>query len=126
MIKVGGDGITPQGVPVHMLDRADVDGPLIEAPSLTRLKDGFYALIFSSNCWNTPNYDISWAKSRSITGPYIRQKPLLLTGQKGLEAPGGASISPDGRMVFHAGKPGMRAMYSTTIDKPDSFIRFTT
>jgi beta-xylosidase len=124
LIKVAADGITPQGRPVQILDRLDIDGPLIEAPSITRLEDGSYALLFSSNCWNTKNYDVAWARARTISGPYIRQPALLLSGMASLEAPGGASVSSDGNhMVFHANHGAGRALFSTTLGGPGSIVR---
>jgi beta-xylosidase len=124
LVKVGGDGMTPQGPPVQILDRLDIDGPLVEAPSLARLNDGSYALLFSSNCWNSKHYDVAWARARSITGPYNRQPALLLTGMSALEAPGGASVSNDGRhMVFHANHAGGRAMFSTILGEAGSIVR---
>jgi beta-xylosidase len=126
MVKVAGDGITPLGRAIQLLDRWGIDGPLIEAPNLTRLRDGSYALLFSSNCWNTPLYDISWARAPKVTGPYQRQPLILKTGMSGLKAPGGASVSNDGtHMVFHADHPGGRAMFAATISQPGMVVHFT-
>lgn len=57
------DGVTPTGDPVQLIDRDEVDGPLIEAPSMADV-GGTYYLTFSSNYYNTLYYDISYA-----TGP---------------------------------------------------------
>jgi hypothetical protein len=117
LVPVAGDGITPRGAAKVLLDRIELDGPVIEAPSITRLADGTYALFFSSNCWNTKWYDVTWATAPSVNGPYRRFGPMSVTGQNGLTAPGGASVASDGKhMVFHANLNGGRAMYTTTIE----------
>ena len=114
--KVASDGITPIGGPIQLLDRDDNDGPLIEAPSLTRI-GGKYYLFFSSNCYDSPQYDTSFAVSDSIAGPYTKRGPLFLSGRMGgLVAPGGADVSPDGRfLVFHAGDVNSRYMYTARL-----------
>ncbi|KAL2042853.1 hypothetical protein N7G274_004613 [Stereocaulon virgatum] len=103
--KLEADGVTPNGDPIQVLDRGDADGPLIEAPDLI-LVDGTYFLFFSSNCFNGPYYDTSYATASSVTGPYTKSpSPLLVTGgdNGALYSPGGATASPDGKhMVFHA------------------------
>ncbi|KAF8590409.1 glycoside hydrolase family 43 protein [Ramaria rubella] len=105
------DAITPIGDPITILNRNAADGPLIEAPSLIK-RDGIYVVFFSSNCFNTDLYDISYATATSITGPYTKAaQPLLITGDDGLTAPGGADSIPDGSMiVFHANIPSGRGM----------------
>lgn len=100
------DWMTPSGDPVEILDRSDADGPLIEAPSLN-LVNGIYYLYFSSNCYSTTLYDVSWATATSVSGPYTKagapNAPLLVTGDYGLTAPGGAAVTPDGTsMAFHS------------------------
>lgn len=113
LVAVAADGFSPIGEPVQLLDHMEMDGPLIEAPNLTRSPDGTYNLFFSSNCYSTPMYDVSWASSRSLFGPYERRGPLLTTGMNGLVAPGGAYVSDDGSyMSFHADFGGGRAMYT--------------
>ena len=100
------DAVTPFGDPIELLDRTDADGPLIEAPSLVRSKEGKYVLFFSSNCFDTPLYDVAYATSDRLTGPYTRAAaPFLKTGMgppPGLKGPGGAAVTPDGsKLVFH-------------------------
>lgn len=113
------DGLTHIGLPVQILDRSAGDGPLIEAPSLTRTSGGQYVLFFSSNCYATSLYDVSYAFSNAIGGPYIKAGPMMVTGTDGLYSPGGADV--DGtHMVFHAGDVGPqnvwpRAMYTAII-----------
>ncbi|EGO03197.1 glycoside hydrolase family 43 protein [Serpula lacrymans var. lacrymans S7.3] len=114
------DGVTPTGNPVQILDRGVADGPLIEAPALI-LHQGTYVLFFSSNCYNTNLYDISYATASSVSGPYTKaSSPLLVTGDDGLTSPGGATPLPDGSfMVFHAttnSNPLTRPMYTATMD----------
>ena len=124
LVKVAADGVTPLGAPVQILDRMDIDGPLVEAPSILRTNDGVYNLFFSSNCYSTPEYDISWASSSSITGPYTRAGPLLTTGDKGLTAPGGATVTNDGQhIVYHADLNGGRAMFTDRIVGSGADIR---
>lgn len=124
LVAVAGDGFSPIGAPVQLLDRIEIDGPLIEAPSLTRSPDGTYNLFFSSNCFATPEYDVSWATSRSLFGPYERRGPLFITGINSLVAPGGASIASGGvHMAFHADFGGGRAMYTTRISGVRDSIR---
>jgi len=103
--KMSSDGLTAVGEPVQVLDRDANDGPLIEAPNLL-LQDGIYFIFFSSNCFNTDLYDISYATSTSITGPYEKggpAKPFKVTGNNGLTAPGGLSVMPSNNnfAVFH-------------------------
>ena len=80
LVHVEEDGVTAIGAPVQILDRDDGDGPLVEAPSLARMSDGTYAVFFSSNCWSTPQYDVSWAAATNITGPYTKYGPMFITG----------------------------------------------
>ena len=108
--KLQVDGITADGDPVPILERGDADGPLIEAPNLIHV-GGTYFLFFSSNCFNGPSYDTSYATAGSVAGPYTKASAPLLTssGDGGnsdngaLFSPGGATVGPSGtQMVFHA------------------------
>ena len=93
-----------------ILDRdPKYDGPLIEAPSLGYDKgEGVYLLFFSSNCYNTEFYDVSYAVAKDVLGPYEKAKvPLLVSGGKGgrMKSPGGAEVSADAtRVVFHSNR----------------------
>lgn len=102
---VAADGVTPSGAPTQILDRDAADGPLVEAPDLI-LVDGTYYLFFSSNCFNGPDYDTSYATAGAVGGPYTKAaSPLLVSGGDGgaLNSPGGATAGPDGtQMVFHS------------------------
>lgn len=101
--EVGADGITPIGGAVQILDRDDLDGPLIEAPALHRSAEGVYFLFFSSNCFTTPKYDVSYATATNIYGPYTKStRPLLVTSDADLTGPGGMDIIKGGDfIVFH-------------------------
>jgi beta-xylosidase len=117
LLEVAVDGITPVGSPVQILDRLDSDGPLIEAPNLTIL-NGQYYLFFSSNCYSTTAYDVSFAVSNSVYGPFVRRGPLLVTPDLGVSAPGGAYVTADGGyMAFHAGPVGARYMYAAMVQQ---------
>lgn len=56
----------------------------------------WYYLFFSSNVYSSTLYDISYAVSQSVTGPYTKAQapnaPFLVTGDSGLTAPGGATV----------------------------------
>ena len=97
------DGVTLIGDPVQLLNREAIDGPLIEAPSLHRSAEGIYFLFFSSNCFTTPRYDVSYATATDIRGPYTRSsRPLLITSDADLVGPGGMDIIRGGDfIVFH-------------------------
>ena len=122
--RLDGSGVAPIGDPVPILHRSQYDGPLIEAPSLARTADGFYVVFFSSNCFNGPYYDVSYATARNVAGPYTKSsKPLLLSGGDGgrLNSPGGADVGSEGkRLVFHSdlrpGDAGVRQMWTADIE----------
>ena len=101
--EVAADGITPINAPVQILDRDDLDGPLIEAPALHRSDEGIYFLFFSSNCFTTPKYDVAYATASNIYGPYTKSsRPLLVTSDADLTGPGGLDIVKGGDLVlFH-------------------------
>ncbi|KIW27005.1 uncharacterized protein PV07_06787 [Cladophialophora immunda] len=101
--EVGPDGITLVGDAVEILDRDEFDGPLIEAPSLHRSDEGIYFLFFSSNCFTTPKYDVSYATATNVWGPYTKSsRPLLVTSDADLTGPGGMDIVKGGNLIlFH-------------------------
>lgn len=67
------NGYTKIGAPVGpLIVNGPADGPVVEAPSLTRMSDGTYVLFFSSNCYATPLYDVSYATARNVRGPYTK------------------------------------------------------
>ncbi|KAJ6134079.1 arabinan-endo 1-5-alpha-L-arabinase [Penicillium sp. IBT 18751x] len=130
------DAVTPIGDATQLLDRDNNDGPLIEAPSLANI-GGTYYLSFSSNMYNTLNYDVSYATAAAIAGPYTKAQapgaPLLISGDASdagdLGGPGGADFNADGsRIVFHAFENGQnldngRAMYVADIGASNNMLR---
>jgi len=116
---VGSDAVTPQGGPSTLLHLDPADGPDIEAPSLTRSADGTYFLFFSSNCYSTPQYDVSYATSSSPTGGFAKSgAPLYQTGNDGLTGPGGADADADAtHVLFHGllADGQRRGLYAATV-----------
>ena len=124
--RVSGNGYTTQGSPTQILDRDNNDGPLVEAPSLSKI-NGRYVLWFSSNCYSTTLYDVTFAVSSTINGLYAKRGPMLVTGRLGLSAPGGAEVTPDGKfMAFHAGPVGARYMYTARVTASGDTITICT
>ncbi|KAI9700156.1 MAG: hypothetical protein M1820_006938 [Bogoriella megaspora] len=118
-------GCAQVGDPVFLLQNEELDGPLVEAPSLGKSESGHYVLFFSSGCYSDPTYDTSYAISTTgIKGPYRKLGPLITSdsSQPPIEAPGGGDIAADGvHFVFHGGAvtvdgTSTRSMYTTTLD----------
>jgi len=67
----------------------------MEAPYIFK-RNGIYFLLYSTHWTNNETYDVQYATSKNIMGPYTRQKePLLKSGTKygcNLVGPGGASF----------------------------------
>jgi beta-xylosidase len=111
--RLTSDGVAPEGDAIQILDRDNADGPLVEAPSLLSV-DGTYYLSFSSNWYNSLNYDVSYATASAVSGPYTKvhapDAPLLVSGDASdvgpLGGPGGADFLDEGRIVFHAFNDG--------------------
>lgn len=121
------DGYSFIGNPLAVLLNDPDDGPNIEAPSLTYdASSGTYILFYSSKCFTTAPYNIRYATSKSITGPYTKQpNSFLQTGSTPAQVyiPGGIDITKDGKLaVFHGdlnmgwfqndGSKRVRAMYA--------------
>ncbi|KAE8351379.1 glycosyl hydrolase [Aspergillus coremiiformis] len=100
--KVKSDGFTPDGDAVSILDRDQSDGPLVEAPNLI-LHEDTYFLFYSTHCYTDIQYDVRYATSKSITGPYIKTgNQLVKSGEYDLTSPGGGTVCGCGdRMLFH-------------------------
>lgn len=121
-------------IPYSVLDRSDIDGPLVEAPSLVKV-NGVYVLFFSSNCYSGSLYDTSYATATNIKGPYTKAQapyaPLLQTGTPypQLYSPGGLDVGPDGvNVVFHADlgtTADTRQMYVGQIAVTGNTVHFT-
>lgn len=97
------NGFQKIGSPLQILTNQPQDGPYVEAPSLT-VMNGKYVLFYSPQCYTTPKYDVSYAISDSLTGPYVRSGTLFKTnGPLGFKAPGGLDIANYGdHAVWHA------------------------
>ncbi|RMD43512.1 hypothetical protein DV735_g1648, partial [Chaetothyriales sp. CBS 134920] len=123
--EVAADGVTKIGEPVQILDRSEQDGPLVEAPTLFRSDEGVYFLFFSSNCFTTPLYDVSYATALNITGPYSRgARPLLISGDgPGLVGPGGLDILENGKVVVFHGHLTAHKSPESRLGKPIKNIR---
>ncbi|KAK8209815.1 glycosyl hydrolase [Phyllosticta capitalensis] len=136
---VDSSGLQPIGTPTVLLQHAGLaDDGLIEAPSLFKTARGTYILFFSSGCFNSDNYTVSYATADAVTGPYTRAAaPLLATGSVGqgvgfeegsggvLRSPGGMDVYWDGRhMVLHADYPDVdtRALWIAEIDVTDGVV----
>ncbi|KAK7912033.1 glycosyl hydrolase family 43 [Apiospora marii] len=117
--EVGPDLISKRGNPIQILDRISSDGPLVEAPAIFRDSDGLYVMFFSSGCFTSPTYNVDYAYSKSVRGPYTRSEsgPLVVTNDAfGLTAPGGATPLPDGSaIVFHADCAQGRCFFESKI-----------
>ena len=131
--RMSADGTATDGsAAVQILDRSDADGPLVEAPSLVRVQDSsssggwLYILFFSSNCYSSSLYDVSYAYSTSgVGGPYTKAgapvAPLLQTSTpySQLYAPGGLSITSTGTNVVFMADEGQtsdtRQMYTGSL-----------
>ena len=121
--QVAANGYTKIGNPIQILDRGPADGPLIEAPSLSKLGDKF-VLFFSSNCFVTPKYDIAYATSKNIKGPYTKYGPLYVTGNLGMHAPGGLDIAVNGdKAIWHADYGKGRAAFTGSLSQSGNLVR---
>ncbi|ETI24509.1 hypothetical protein G647_03878 [Cladophialophora carrionii CBS 160.54] len=125
------DGYTPLGGTSTILLNDPDDGPNIEAPSLTYdASSGTYILFYSSKCFTQAPYNIRYATSTSIYGPFTKQpNPFLVTGSTAanLYIPGGIDVTKDGKKaVFHGdtnmgwfagdGSKRVRAMYALDLN----------
>lgn len=116
--QVGADGATKIGLPATLIVNDLADGPLVEAPSMIKV-GSTYILFFSSNCYSSPLYDVSYAYSQSPTDNFTKASaPLLVTGDQGLTGPGSADPTSDGtRMVLHSlQSDGRRFLQTTTLN----------
>lgn len=80
--QVAADGTTFVGDYTTMLNHnGTADDGIVEAPSLAKGKYGLYFLFFSSGCFSTEHYTVSYATSKSITGAFDRvAQPILKAG----------------------------------------------
>ncbi|GIJ86982.1 hypothetical protein Asppvi_005881 [Aspergillus pseudoviridinutans] len=115
--RVEDDGFTLIGDAIPILDRDDSDGPLVEAPNLI-LHGDTYFLFYSTHCFTDIEYDVRWATSKSITGPYIKSgQRLFKSGDYALTSPGGGTVYGCGdKMLFHGFcEPNKRCAYAANI-----------
>lgn len=95
------DGHSLIANPIKLISNGPADGPVVEAPSLSYL-GGKYVLFFSSNCFATTKYDVSYATASNIRGPYTKYGPLFVTGTLGMQAPGGLDLAVNGdHAIWH-------------------------
>lgn len=95
------NGHTKIGSPIQLITNGPLDGPVVEAPSLTYM-NGKYVLFFSSNCFATTKYDVAYATATNIKGPYTKYGPLFVTGTDGMSAPGGLDLAVNGNhAIWH-------------------------
>ncbi|KAI1340925.1 glycosyl hydrolase [Xylariaceae sp. FL0016] len=126
--EVEADGVTKVGEGITILDRTDADGPLVEAPSIMRSASGIYTLFFSSGCFTESSYNVNYATSKSVRGPYTRAAtPIATTGQYSLSAPGGATGLEDGEdgmpsVAFHADCDQGRCMHTSRLMQKQTTI----
>ena len=104
----------------------------LEAPAVFTGR-GYYYLLFSGNDFGGTRYAIGLARSRSPLGPFEEApsdpqvdcaRMVDLLGGHCLMGPGGASVSPDGALVFHARMdpdPGRWAYFGVLRDGPDGW-----
>ncbi|KAM0717449.1 hypothetical protein Q7P37_007301 [Cladosporium fusiforme] len=107
------NGFQKIGGPIQILTNGPQDGPYVEAPALNYM-NGKYVLFYSPQCYTTPKYDVSYAISNSITGPFIRKGALFKTGGPlGFQAPGGLDVAVNGdHAVWHANYGKGRALFT--------------
>ncbi|KAL0579061.1 hypothetical protein V5O48_002954 [Marasmius crinis-equi] len=106
---VGANGFDLLDSPVTLITNDPVDGGLVEAPSMVFWK-GWYYLFFSSNNFNSRNYDISYAVSQNVLGPFTKVQapnaPFLVSGNSNTAGPGGATainvLDQFVNMAFHS------------------------
>lgn len=97
--RMESDAVTPTGdEPVELFRNGEFDSGNTEAPDIFKV-DGMYFCFFSSANYCSTNYDESYAYASSLTGPYTKAtQPLLVTGDYGLQGPGGLGVAPGDKM----------------------------
>lgn len=113
------DGRTFVGKSYQLIANGPLDGPVVEAPSLTNL-DGKYVLFFSSNCFATTLHDVSYGTDDALTGPWKKYGPLFVTGTDGLVAPRGLTIAINGNHAIFYGSVNLSASSSSSVALPAS------
>jgi hypothetical protein len=118
------DGRTLTGPATELIHNdLPFEGRVVEAPTLVE-HDGAYYLFYSANDFGGGNYRTGWARSASLTGPYVKSRTELMTTDQFhgmVVGPGGQDVftGPDGRpaIVFHGWDPTYtyRAMYESAL-----------
>jgi hypothetical protein len=85
--EVASDGVTKIGNKIQLLDHDVSDGPCIEASSIARIGRKYF-LFYSSQCWDSGFYDVKFATSKWVYGPYKKGGQLLISPDLGLINPG--------------------------------------
>ncbi|KAI1825924.1 glycoside hydrolase family 43 protein [Xylaria intraflava] len=120
--RMARDALTLLDSPSQILDNEGKsnDG-VVEAPALYKIADGNYILFYSAHCYSTDDYDIEYAFSSTINGAYTNRGILIRSADhKGVWAPGGMDLDPNGRsVVFHgrlqSGGKGARELWSAEL-----------
>ncbi|KAI0204812.1 glycoside hydrolase family 43 protein [Astrocystis sublimbata] len=121
--RMARDALTLLDGPSQILDNEGAsNNGVVEAPALYKIGDGNYILFYSAHCYSSDDYDIEYAFSSTINGPYTNRGILLRSvDNKGIWGPGGLDIDPNGKNVVFHGRlnandgGGAREMYSATL-----------
>ncbi|PIL25287.1 hypothetical protein GSI_13176 [Ganoderma sinense ZZ0214-1] len=92
--RVGANGYDLQGTATTLITNdasSSVDGGLVEAPSLVHW-NGWYYLFYSTHNYNTLKYDIRYAVSRSVRGPFSKVGSFLTSGDFSTAGPGSTTV----------------------------------
>jgi beta-xylosidase len=105
------DGLALAAPPVELLRHdAPWEEPLIEAPSLARVDDG-YVLFYSGGWWESDGYGVGYAVGSHPLGPFRKESEGEAWFGSGPDraGPGGAEAFTDAdggwRIAFHAWTP---------------------
>jgi beta-xylosidase len=93
--QVQADGYTFVGPAVEILTNNPRDGAGIEAPRLFYdVASKLYVLAFNTGCLTQSTYQIAYATSSIVAGPYTWRGPLVATGQTSgdIQLPGGLDV----------------------------------
>jgi len=84
------------------------EGPLVEGPWIMYHKP-YYYLFYSGNPYNTPNYAVGVARSKSVTGPYQKAATPIMS-QIGDGSPSHKFTGPGHCSVVHVPSTGADVM----------------
>lgn len=113
--RIWSQGLTPDGLglvgePTELLHTDQPwEGPIVEAPSMTRTADGYH-LLYSGNRWETADYAVGHATCASPAGPCTKTGAPVLASRGSLAGPGSAEVFTDAtgglHLAFHAWDAG--------------------